>query len=254
MTDTEQSRPDRRREWTTTFIVTFVVVVVCYFVVSAFFQDRIVAARASFQTWTDAVTWSWSWSGSADSVAIPLPRPEVFVVTRSLFDAPEEPVSRLSGAVLLSPPYTVPRSDIIRQGSTEVRLAFVEGLEPGAICLDRFLMKTSCGLMGRASLQNLIAPSNLRCLPVFYRETDTRYQCYLDNVDLAEHQVRAGFARPDIHGTATLLSAMRGARNAEAGAWNGGWHIVSPLDLRRAGMLLEGLDSLRKERAEEGEQ
>lgn len=251
MTETEGNPRGRRREWTTTFIVMFMVVVVCYVIVSAFFQDRIVAARTEFQTWAGTVKWSWSWSGSAESVAIPLPRPEVFLVRRSVFDAPEEPLSKLSGAVLLSPPYSVLRSDTIRQANTEIKLAFVEGLEPGAICLDRFLMKTSCGLMGRASLQNLIATSDLRCLPVFYRETDTRYQCYLDDVDLAEHQVRAGFARPDIHGNATLRSAMRESRKAESGAWNGGWQVVTPLELRRAVVLLEGLDSLRKERVEE---
>lgn len=253
MTDTDRERRGKHREWTTTFIVTFVVVVFCYVIVSAFFQDRIVAARASFQTWTDAVTWSWSWSGSAESVTIPLPRPDVFFVNRGIFDAPEKPLSRISGAIALSPPYTVSGSDTIRQGETEIRLAFVEGLEPGAICLDQYLMKTSCGLMGRASLQNLIASSELRCLPVFYRQTDTRYQCHLDAVDLAEHQVRAGFALPDIHGNATLRSAMHNARDAEAGAWNGGWQIVSPLDLRRAALLLEGLDSMRKEREEETE-
>lgn len=127
----------------------------------------------------------------------------------------------------LSGPYSVTNSATIMSGGIAYRLAFVEKLERDDVCANSSGRRFSCGLMGRASLQNLIRDQEILCNPVFYPEEQTpRYQCMFGDTDLSRHQIAAGYAMPDALGLRFYSQDLTDARLALAGAWDGNWNVV----------------------------
>ncbi|WP_162901323.1 hypothetical protein [Breoghania sp. L-A4] len=157
---------------------------------------------------------------------------------------PRPPYSIVGRELSFQPPYVVTGSDTFLNRQVPVRLAFVNGIAPDDICMDRFLAKYPCGLMARAALKQAISGQDLRCRAIFYGREDIRYQCFAGEADIAAGQVRAGFAKPDSLGRARLSGAMEEARRLQSGAWNGGWRTMGRSAFQRNNVLLDKLDAL----------
>jgi len=150
------------------------------------------------------------------------------------------PFYKVSANLTFDPPYLVEASDRFSVQGRLVRLAYLQGLGATDLCLNSVGGKFPCGLMGRASLQNRISASTMTCLPVPYGIEDIRYDCRLsDGTRLAEHQLAAGFARPDAAGLKLFHVTSAQAKAVPTGAWNGGWQIQTMADLKALEVTVE---------------
>lgn len=131
----------------------------------------------------------------------------------------------LAPTLALSGPHRVIDSVTIRSGKAAViKLAYVRGIGAQDICMSQKRRRFACGLMARASLQNLISTAQIICQPVFYGGEDIRFSCRLDDgTDLAKHQVKSGFAVPDSFGLSAFAKVAKEARKKEFGVWQGDW-------------------------------
>lgn len=155
-----------------------------------------------------------------------------------LFAEPETVMDGFRAPLRLAAPYDVVDSMTFRSGEIRVRLAHVEGVRRGDVCFGEDGLKFACGLMGRASLANFLRSNPVVCHPVSDPdEASSRIvaQCFVGATDLAQHQIRAGLARPVQAATGSYLQAEEAARAARAGAWNGGWSLMDLPEEKRNG-------------------
>ena len=137
-----------------------------------------------------------------------------------------ESLKLFSEPIKLVPPHVVVDATTIVSTDHIIRLAFVAGLGHDDLCSNEDGLKFACGLRGRASIQNLIWNSEFTCRPVFYPADQVRYACLTGDIDLAAHQVAAGYARADAYGRFVYESEQQDAAIDKKGAWDGGWMVV----------------------------
>jgi len=156
----------------------------------------------------------------------PVPTPEVVERQATIFD-PQATGSVLAPQIVLSGPYNVTDSVTLAVHGTSYRLAYAKGLKRDDVCMNAEARRFPCGLMGRASLQNLVRNNTISCTPVFYSdESVPRYMCLYGEIDLTAHQIAAGFAVPDALGLDRYGTESNDARSSAAGAWDGGWNVL----------------------------
>jgi endonuclease YncB( thermonuclease family) len=147
---------------------------------------------------------------------------------------------RLPGAAIPQPgeklsvsaPYIVMDSRSFAARGRVLVLAHVEGPERNGVCFDRSDNPFACGLNARAALHNLIARLDLTC-SVLQALDDERVEvsCAGAPGDIAVQLAAQGWVRPASTGGRApddLSQAAAAARQAGAGAWNGGWRIRPP--------------------------
>lgn len=221
-----------------------IVLAALYVVASMVYRERLAAVYA------DAAAWLTSLRPAQD--AAPPPAPQAALRTRSepqpfhLYAPPPTPAdARVAATLDLQPPYQASSADTFTAAGVEIRLAMVDGAPGTGICINRYLTRFPCGLMGRASIQNLISNAALTCRPVFYPAKEVRYQCFAGDVDLGRHQVASGFARTDPLGRRAYARAEKQAHAAGRGAWSGGWTLQTGDTARSRETLFNSLDSRR---------
>lgn len=152
-----------------------------------------------------------------------------------------EPTASTSfqGSIVLHPPYEVINATTFQSGETRIRLAYVDGVRRSDVCIDPNQLKFACGLMGRASLANLLRSNPVVCHRTFLPDSreSIAATCLLGDTDLAEHQIRAGMARPESTASERYVAATAEARASGAGAWTGGWTLLPLSDDRRNGIV-----------------
>ncbi|ADZ71450.1 thermonuclease family protein [Polymorphum gilvum] len=227
------------RTATRVYLVLFVVVAAGN-AVSFAFHDRLKSDLGAVSRHVAAL---WSREPAPEPAARLKPRYEA--PPQRLTAPPLPPFARFEPQLALEPPYAVTAADAFTAGDVRIRLAFIDGLAAADLCLNVGLTRFPCGLMGRASMQNLVSNAPLTCRPVFYDEGDLRHACTLQGTDIAAHQVAAGFARPDHLGRLHLDRLAEAAAASRRGAWNGNWAVLSEDAMRRDETLLHRLDALK---------
>lgn len=148
------------------------------------------------------------------------------------FSATDPPAIVLSGfdaPIRFSPPFDVIDSALFDSGDRRIRLARIVPVGRQDVCLDGDGRRFACGLMGRATLQNLLAHRSVSCvrlfLPANRRHDFIDADCDADGVNIAEHVVRSGFAFPSALTDERLEAALGEAREAQNGVWRGPYLI-----------------------------
>lgn len=127
--------------------------------------------------------------------------------------------------VALEPPFMIVDGQRFTAGKWAISVQDVLGPHRDAICLDRKDELFACGLQARAALSNLLRSGKVNCrvrLPPMHGRFES--SCTVGDADLAEALVSGGWVRPT-GPDERLDAAMRKARDAQAGLWNGGWKI-----------------------------
>jgi endonuclease YncB( thermonuclease family) len=127
--------------------------------------------------------------------------------------------------VELEPPFMILDGQSFSAGKWAISVRDVLGPHRDAICLDRKDELFACGLQARAALNNLLRAGKVAChvrLPPIHGRFES--VCTVGKADLAEALVSGGWVRPTGQDE-RLDAAMRKARDAQAGLWNGGWRI-----------------------------
>lgn len=125
----------------------------------------------------------------------------------------------------LDPPFMIVDGQRFTAGKWAISVQDVLGPHRDAVCIDRKDELFACGLQARAALSNLLRAGRVNChvrLPPIHGRFEA--SCTVGNADLAEALVSAGWVRPTGQDE-RLDAAMRKARDAQAGLWNGGWKI-----------------------------
>jgi endonuclease YncB( thermonuclease family) len=169
------------------------------------------------------------------------PSPPGAVALAEPFHPLTEPADTLRSfipAIQLAPPYDVIDSMTFRSQDVRIRLANISGVRRGDVCFGEDSLRFPCGLMGRASLANFMRTNPVTCYPTgqMLDSTTLVAQCFLAGVDLSEHQIRAGLARPYPGVGGTYLESMRQASEIKAGAWNGLWKLMDLPEDKRDGL------------------
>ncbi|MEJ1157968.1 thermonuclease family protein [Prosthecomicrobium sp. N25] len=183
--------------------------------------------------------------GSEPRPARPDPRPAARVPasawSTAAFDVlsePEETDRAFLAPFTLSAPYEIVDSMTFRAGERRIRLGLAKGVRRGDVCFGADGLRFACGLMGRASLANLIRSSPVTCHPLGTAGDGTLVaQCFVNGTDIAAHQIRAGLALPEPGLGGTYQAIAEQAREAVAGAWNGGWRLMDLPDDKRDGLV-----------------
>ena len=129
------------------------------------------------------------------------------------------------------PPYGAIDSTVFDTADVRIRLAGVLPVGRREVCVDAAELRFACGLMGRAALQNFLGTRPIRCIERFQprgrgRENEAviTADCRVDDVDLADHMIRAGFAFPAEQGE-TVNPALAEARSLGRGVWAGPYEM-----------------------------
>ncbi|KPH81479.1 thermonuclease family protein [Bosea vaviloviae] len=161
---------------------------------------------------------------ATDLAAAPQAAPEQAAKLQdSLAVAPEPEPSY--DDVELEPPFMIVDGQRFTAGKWAISVQDVLGPHRDAICLDRKDELFACGLQARAALSNLLRAGKVNChvrLPPMHGRFES--SCTVGDADLAEALVGGGWVRPT-RPDERLDAAMRKARDAQAGLWNGGWTI-----------------------------
>jgi endonuclease YncB( thermonuclease family) len=132
---------------------------------------------------------------------------------------------------------------------TRIRLALVFPVGRNEICTVDAGAHFACGLMGRASLQNFLARRSVVCAPVFLPPGERRAivdaRCRADDEDIAERQIRAGFAFPSPLAGDNYRDAMDEAKRQRAGVWAGPYDTPK-MDLSEADARVVPFGSTRR--------
>lgn len=151
-------------------------------------------------------------------------RLRAWVVPEAAPLSPEAPLAgRFESTFVAAAPIDAIDSALFDSRDERVRLGAAIPLARDALCVDDTGARFACGLMGRASLQNFVRSRVVTCRRLF-RVADMKIveaDCEAGGEDLAEHQIRAGFAFPSPSARDTHRTAFDEARRRRSGVWTG---------------------------------
>ena len=112
--------------------------------------------------------------------------------------------------------------DSLEIGSTRIRLLGIDSPEYKQYCNDKNHKKYSCGIKAKKYLEDIIKSGNVECKEY----SEDRYKrslsvCYIDNEDINEKMVRAGWAVAYRDEGITYKKAEYHAKKEKVGIWQG---------------------------------
>jgi len=127
---------------------------------------------------------------------------------------------------------TVVDGDGLEIDGTKIRLFGIDAMETGQYCTRADGTRWRCGQYATVALDRLARGSEVRCT-VRARDPYQRQVavCRLGELDLAEEQVKAGWAVAYRRFSADYVDAEAAAKRARAGIWQGSFEM--PWDWRR---------------------
>lgn len=176
-------------------------------------------------------------SAPLDAAPDPFPQPANAMAAASTPEPPSKLQDNIPAApepepsyddVELEPPFLILDGQSFSAGKWAISVRDVLGPHRDAICLDRNDELFACGLQARAALSNLLRAGKVLChvrLPPIHGRFEA--SCTVGKDDLGEILISRGWARPTASDE-RLEAAMRKAREAQAGLWNGGWRVRQP--------------------------
>ena len=168
----------------------------------------------------------------------PLPSLERQTAVRRLAEWQVEPFDRLAPTegtaaafepiLRPPPPFDAIDATLFDAFDVRIRLAHARPVGRDEACLDTQGNRFACGLRGRASLQNFLFGKRPACIRLFLGGgaggvVDAR--CSVDGSDLAERQIRAGWAFPSELADASHHAALEAARREHLGVWAGPYEM-----------------------------
>ena len=123
--------------------------------------------------------------------------------------------------------------DTLRMGEARIRLHGMDAPEGEQPCFDADGTAFRCGVLARAALEHLVKAKTVSC---YVRDTD-RYgrivaTCLVDDKDIAEVMVRAGYGFAFRRYSNACVTVERDARRSGRGLWASRFQY--PWDWRKA--------------------
>ena len=177
-------------------------------------------------------------AGSVEADRPPASR-ERQLATHRLADWKMDPYDRLTPAegvtatfepaLRPAPPFDAIDATLLDAFDVRIRLAHARPVGREEACLDVQGNRFACGLRGRASLQNFLFGKKPSCIRLFLvasaAEGAVDARCSVDGEDLAERQIRAGWAFPSELADAGHRAALEAARREHLGVWAGPYEL-----------------------------